>query len=531
MAQLTKFEIEMFAKRAAQEFIEHNRDMDDAIFEYAGANDLNREQIKRVVEAANTMANGELVKRAKASGGDPRVSFKLADSTRVFSRMIAESPEAKVAHERKVSTLSAMFVVPETKPQREKVASAPRAKMSEMSGPELAAAYVRGENVEGQMFTVGQLADACDDLARLQAVSSEKWAALAEAEESVLRDLARAVDDELHSGTSPATIKAAAARSPACDFHIKAACDVVAARAREMERAEGVNKIAAHTIVDERSPVIVDTCALMLIDAARDAVLMASEKVADAQARAHGDLMSAHAAGTDKVAMNLSTVSRGVGSVGRTAKGIGGAAIGALGVGMGAMEAKSRAQQATQRLKQMQMTPAVGPLKMASEKLAGLGAYAMGHSIAGGGGGLDPSVTNVLKTLGIAAGLTAAAGVGLKGLDALTSAVSAPFERRRRDKLFEQLLTRDPALKNMPRAREYFDLVMTYAPALGDHPTAIGDFLKKQMQYPATSVEFLSGLAKLQKDISDSRRMGPNAIEESVHSTIGGAQRKWLGGN
>lgn len=522
MAQLTKFEIEMFAKRAAQELIEHGRDMNDTIFECAGVNDLNREQIKRVVEAANTFANGELVKRAKANNSDPRISFKLADSTRVFSRMIGETPTAKLAHERKVSELASMFVAPEKKPTIEKVASAPAPKLSEMDGVGLAAAYVRGADLSGQSFTLGQIADACDDLARLQAVSNEKWAQLAEAEEVVIRDLVSAVDEELHAGTSPATIKAAVSRAPACEIHVKAACEIVDARARELEKREGVNKIAQGTIVDERSPVIVSTCALMLIDAERGAVIGASEKVADAQERAHGDLIRAREAGSEKLSFNISTVQRGVGSVRRGVGGAAGNALKAVGIGMGALEAKNRAQQATQRLKQMQMTPAVGPMKMASEKLAATIDLP---------GRMNPSIPDVLKTVATGALLTAGAIGASKGFEAITSAVAGPFERRRRDKLFEQLLARDPALKSMPRAREYFDLVMTYAPSLGDHPTAIGDFLKKQMQYPVTSVEFLSGLAKLQKDISDSRRKGSNPVEESMHSTIGGAQRKWLGGN
>lgn len=525
MPQLNKFEIEMFAKRAAQDLLEHGRELNESIMEIAGVNDLSREQVRRVVEATNTIANGEMVKRAKVTGGDPRISFKLADSNAVFAMMIGETPQAKLAEMKKVAQLGAMFVVPDSKPAIEKVASKPEPRLSAMSGPELAAAYVRGLDVSDQAFTLGQLADAVDDVARVADTVREKWAQLALLEEDVLGRFAAAVEAELHAGLSPATIKAAMARAPVLDAHMAAGVAIVDARAREMGRGEGVSKIAAETIVDERSPVIEALCSMLLIDAERDVVLGIGEKVAGAHERATADLNTARAAGSAKLAVNLGTAARASQGVGKVVSGVSsglGNAAKVVGIGMGAVEAKNRASESTKRLKGMQGTPAVGPMKMAQEKLARQ-MEMFGRTLSDT---LRPS-----RLVGIAASAAIAGGALMateKLFDTVGGGVNGVFERRRRDKLFEALLARDPQLKTNARAREYFDLVLTYAPALGDHPTAIGDFLKRQLQYPVSGVEFLSALTKLQKDVSDSRRRSPNALTAGIGNAVTNAQSQWM---
>ncbi len=529
MPQLNKFEIEMFAKRAAQDLLEHGRDLNESIMEIAGTNDLSREQTRRVVECANTIANGEMVKRAKITGSDPRVTFNLADSTVIFSKMIGEMPEAKLAQMKKVAQLGAMFCVPVAKPAMEKVASIVEPGLSSMSGPELAAAYLGGRNVSTQSFTLGQVADAVDDLVRVADAAREKWAQLALCEENALAGFERAVEAELHAGLSPATIKAAMARAPVLDEHMAAGVLIVDAKAREMERVEGVSKLAATTIVDERSAVITELCTLLLVDAERDVVLGVSEKIADAHDRATADLNAARAAGDAKLAVNLSTVQQGARNLGSKATGIGGGAFKALGVGLGAVEAKNRAQQSTKRLKTMQMTPAVGPMKMAAEKLTKTSGF--GSDFTGFFSGSTKPSAGSLAAIALASGVAAAGAAGAgKLLDAASKGVGGIFERRQRDKLFETLLARDPALKKEQRAREYFDLVLTYAPALGDHPTAIGDFLKRQLQYPVSGVEFLAALAKLQNDVSNARRPQPSAFSAGVGDVLHGAQSEWLRG-
>lgn len=111
--------------------------------------------------------------------------------------------------------------------------------------------------------------------------------------------------------------------------------------------------------------------------------------------------------------------------------------------------------------------------------------------------------------------------------------VGGMFERSRRNKLFQEIARRDQQIARDPRAREYFDLVMTYAPSLGRHPTAIADFLKKQLMYPVSSTEFLHALANFESTVKQNIDRGPAAhiglaFEEGVKGHAGDilAQRR-----
>jgi len=92
-------------------------------------------------------------------------------------------------------------------------------------------------------------------------------------------------------------------------------------------------------------------------------------------------------------------------------------------------------------------------------------------------------------------------GLARHGVSGAASGVGGIFERHQRRKLFAEVLRRNPGMRSQPRAQEYFDLIMTYAPSLGRHPTAIGDFLVKQMQYPVSSTEFLHSVAQLEGQV------------------------------
>lgn len=112
------------------------------------------------------------------------------------------------------------------------------------------------------------------------------------------------------------------------------------------------------------------------------------------------------------------------------------------------------------------------------------------------------------KGLGHGAGIV---GAGILGLAATQAArgVGGMFERSQRNKLFQEIARRDSQIARDPRAREYFDLVMTYAPSLGRHPTAIADFLKKQLMYPVSSTEFLHALANFESTVKQNLEKGP----------------------
>lgn len=101
---------------------------------------------------------------------------------------------------------------------------------------------------------------------------------------------------------------------------------------------------------------------------------------------------------------------------------------------------------------------------------------------------------------GLAGGGLLAAG-GAKG-------VGGVFQKFQGQRMFAELRRRYPEVKRHPKAREYFDMIVAYAPSLMRHPTAIGDFLKRQLEYPMTSVEFIKQLADLEGTVAKTQTYG-----------------------
>lgn len=117
---------------------------------------------------------------------------------------------------------------------------------------------------------------------------------------------------------------------------------------------------------------------------------------------------------------------------------------------------------------------------------------------------------NMINALVVGAGLAAAGA----GVSAAAGGVGSMFTRLRAGRMFEELKRRHPEIKSNPRARQYFDLIVAYAPSLMRHPNAIGDFLMRQLQYPMSSVEFIKQLADLEATVAKTGR-------ESMSSALG----------
>ena len=81
------YDLEQLGKDAAQKYISDNVALNDTILKTAQANNLNRQQINRVVEAANVDAYLHLIKKAE----DNYVDFPLADASAVYSNMSTTS--------------------------------------------------------------------------------------------------------------------------------------------------------------------------------------------------------------------------------------------------------------------------------------------------------------------------------------------------------------------------------------------------------------------------------------------------------
>lgn len=88
------YDLEKLGKDAAQQYVTNNVALNDSILKTAETNNLNRQEINRVVESANVDAYLHLIKAAE----DNYVDFPLADSADIYSRLtVNEDSPSKIS--------------------------------------------------------------------------------------------------------------------------------------------------------------------------------------------------------------------------------------------------------------------------------------------------------------------------------------------------------------------------------------------------------------------------------------------------
>ena len=213
--EFSKYELEDFSKMAAKAYLSDGQDLNETITKLSRENDLNPNHIDRVVQNANILVNGSLVKQALDSGGDPRIKFDRADS-RIVAR-ISSGDTVKEASAIKREKLASMFSI---EPQKQKSvvedvigswAPDPYAKHAKsVDHVELAELYVREPEkvaaVSG-MLTSSTIGLACQTLEGLEAESRRQHnldkMAMDDAEISIRNE----IHDQVLNGSSPATIR------------------------------------------------------------------------------------------------------------------------------------------------------------------------------------------------------------------------------------------------------------------------------------------------------------------------------------
>lgn len=112
---------------------------------------------------------------------------------------------------------------------------------------------------------------------------------------------------------------------------------------------------------------------------------------------------------------------------------------------------------------------------------------------------------NIPAALGLGAGL-AAGGLAVREGG---RGVAAVHQRLVSKRMFEELKRRYPEIRrNEAKAKEAFDLAIAYAPSLLKHPAAIGDFVRRQLEFPMSSHEYLKQLADLEGAVGKSETYG-----------------------
>lgn len=517
MAHVTKYDIDAFASRATRQFIESGMPLDESIAKIAVDNGLNREQVRRIVQSANVLANTALVKQARASKSDPRIHFKMASDTGVFERITAGHPMAKAAHDQRRSDFSSMFTIPAKSdaPDMEKAAREdplePRPVYSELKPSDIAAAYLGMSKVAisaDEIVTPGVLELAVADLEQIDSVATAEVSGAKNRIANTEDEIRRLVSDQIRSGVSPATVKLAVMSSArgAHEGSVSRTMSILEEQAAAIPGAAGAADFEYGDIIDPRHPLMFSMSKLggemrELVKAEN-----AQKKVRAAKSAAKKDSKAARASGACKVAFvqGLMGAARAAPSVvGMAAKyspmanALTGGAIPGLGrfsrsmkpvraaMTAGSLADRALTMGATAAPKR---TPAVGPVKIAS--------FGEGAERVLGGPGSN------LSTLAGAVVATAAISAGAKALDAGVSRVSEKitgvFEKARRRKIFAEIAASNPKLATDPRAAEYFDLVMTYAPSLANNKTAITDYLVRLLEFPRSSVELVQSLINLE---------------------------------
>jgi len=89
---MTIIDVDNWSKQAAMEFLTNKVPLNDSIIKIASSNGLNRDQVNRVVEAANTEVYVNLFNKAS----DKYIEYETADSEKIASVLYGETKTADV---------------------------------------------------------------------------------------------------------------------------------------------------------------------------------------------------------------------------------------------------------------------------------------------------------------------------------------------------------------------------------------------------------------------------------------------------
>lgn len=305
MTSFNKYELELFSKKAADAFLREGTDLDDSITKLARENGFTEHHVDRVAQKANSMVNGELVKSARDTKNDPRISFKLASAESVKSRLRGDDEKKASLLKKAEAELHAAFTLP--KKAVDKVATVtgtfgdlagdPLALAPESIDPdELVRAYVKEAHVASAVapkLSSATLGLACQTLETLcaQAVTDSSLAKLAA--ESAEAQIADQVQELLLSGHSPATLRDVV-RVGVGDGKLASYVDgVITSVGAEIQAREGKSAFVAGSLVNNSHPLLAKIAEVIPALERRRQVETVRAKLAAASETAGADYMAA----------------------------------------------------------------------------------------------------------------------------------------------------------------------------------------------------------------------------------------------
>lgn len=263
-AHFNRFELEDFARRAAQAYLQGGEDLNDSITKIARENEFTSHHVDRVVQTANTMVNGALVKQAKDENADPRISFELAKSEEVVRRLA--SGQDKLAELRREAEVIDLFTVKKASVDTSavvdgvlgKTAADPYANHAQsLDHMDLTKLFVKNaaddtaKNADAQ--TIGRV---CQNLESLEKQAKIDHSAAKNAMLDAEDDLRSEIHDQILVGMAPATVRDVIKHAELDEDVAKAIDQLITKVAADLQVREGKSAFCDRSLVNKHHPLI-----------------------------------------------------------------------------------------------------------------------------------------------------------------------------------------------------------------------------------------------------------------------------------
>jgi hypothetical protein len=301
MANFNKYELESFAKRAADAYLRESKPLNDSITKMASDMGLNQDQVQRIVENSNILVNGTLVKRARLEKSDPRITFERASGSVVKEAMDASGDRAMAKQAQAGREFASMFKVAEAKVDNEALLDKVIGPMTpshygtqsvEVDPNDLAIDYVGGQGLakSAEAISTHSIKLACDRLEAVMIKAREKRAHVLFAAEKTGADLKDEIRNHLASGVTPATLRDVV-KHAGIDGYMQQIADIMISDvAKIAELREGDSTIGEYTLVNTDHPILAGLRKLSEAKGELDEARSVEQKVASGWRTARNDL-------------------------------------------------------------------------------------------------------------------------------------------------------------------------------------------------------------------------------------------------
>jgi hypothetical protein len=261
-AQFNRFELENFARSAADAFLQGGADLNDSITKLAQENEFTSHHVDRVVQNANIFVNGALVSKAREHGDDPRVTFPMAKSAEIQNRL--NGGQEKIASARKEAEVIDLFTVSKQASDHQaildgtvgKMAPDPYGSMAQsVDHVKLAAEFVNG-HPDASKVDAASLSLVCQTLENLEHRALTDHSLAKEAMDLSEQTLCEEIYTQLMEGNSPATVRDVIKQAELDPGVAEVVDKLVTKVAASIAAREGTSAVTNGSIINREHPLI-----------------------------------------------------------------------------------------------------------------------------------------------------------------------------------------------------------------------------------------------------------------------------------